>query len=43
MEEVGDIVEGEAGEAKEVRDIARAVHRGGEAVMIDSVFFFATV
>ena len=40
MEEVGDIVEGEAGEAKEVRDLARAVHGGGEAVMIDSAFFF---
>ena len=40
MEEVGDIVEGEAGEAIDVRDLARAVHRGGEAVMIDSAFFF---
>ena len=43
VEEVGDIVEGEAGEAIDVRDLARAVHRGGEAVMIDSALFFATV
>ena len=41
--EVGDIVEGEVGEAIDVRDLARAVHRGGEAVMIDSTLFFATV
>ena len=43
VEEVGDIVEGEAGEAIDVRDLARAVHRGGEAVMIDTALFFATV
>lgn len=41
--EVGDIVEEEAGEAIDVRDLARAVHQGGEAVMIDSVLFLATV
>ena len=43
VEEVGDIVEGEVGEAIDVRDLAHAVHPGGEAAMIDSALFFATV
>jgi len=33
-------LEGEAEEAIDVRDLARAVHRGEEAAMIDSALFF---
>lgn len=40
VEEVGDIVEGEVEEAIDVRDLARAVHRGGETAMTDSALFF---